>query len=265
MDLNDITTELTKIANDDCEADFNMIDHLHAASNDERRTILQEAEKAIKQIAGEPEGYYFRRWSSAEMEQLENLVQVRNCALDLMMQPTPGEVRRLEHQNDVLLRRTLDLYNVGRQFQYLSEQAKEWEDDCDLEAELLFTGCEPEEWQRMEEDEHYGSDFGYMLNLQPTLHERKGNYNIIESGTGDMLDDGTSWAEGIYLRRPEFSHICVCHALHSLCTHICYPISDVLRMNNFSTHVTFKYEKEASFTMEAFADIEKRKEDGQQN
>lgn len=248
MDLNDLRTWLAKIANDDYEADFDMIDHLYAVSNDDRRTILQEAEKLIKQIAGEPEDYYFRRWSENEMEQLGNLVRVRNCALDLMMQPTPNEVRRLEHQNDVLLRRTLDLYSMANDFQSFNEYAKYWEEDyCDLEAELLFTGCEPEEWQRMDEDDYYGSDFGYMLNLQPTLYERDGSYNIIESGTGDMLDDGTSWAEGIYLNRPKFSHICVCHALHSLCTHINYPLPDVLRMNNFSTFVTFQYEKDESF------------------
>lgn len=266
MDLNEIKASLKKIAQDNFDEYSGLSDYLRDhATNDERRAVLQEAERAIKQIAGELEGYCFRRWSEAEMEQIKNLVDVRNRALDLMMQPTPNEVKRLEQQNDILLRRTLDLYNTKRQFDYLACKAKDWEEYCDLDAELLFTGCEPDEWQRMEEDEYYGSDFGYMLNLQPTLYERSGDYNIIESASGDMLDDGTSWAEGIFLCREEFSHICICHALHSLCTHIDYPLPDVLRMNNFFTKVTFKYEKDESFTMDAFADIEKETKDGQQN
>lgn len=266
MNTDELRKSLAKIAQGDFEEDQRLVDTLRdSASNDERRIILQETERAIKQIAGEPEDYYFRRWSKAEMWQIDDLVHVRNWALDLMVQPTPNEVRRLEQQNDVLLRRTLDLHYTKRQFEFLERKAKAWADDCDLEAELLFAGCKPDEWLRMDEDEYYGSDFGYMLNLQSALYNRKNSYNTIDSARSEMLDDGTSWAEGIFLRRPEFDHICICYALHSLCTHINYPIPDVLRMNNFLTEVTFRYEKESSFTMDAFAEIEKDKENGQQD
>lgn len=46
------------------------------------------------------------------------------------------------------------------------------------------------------------------------------------------LDDGVSWAEGP-LQIPQFDHICVCHLVHSLCTHQNYSIPDLLRMTTY--------------------------------
>ena len=51
-------------------------------------------------------------------------------------------------------------------------------------------------------------------------------------GFKDCLNDGMTWAEGC-LCRPEMNHICICHAVHDLCTHKEYSIPDLLRMNDF--------------------------------
>ena len=59
-------------------------------------------------------------------------------------------------------------------------------------------------------------------------------------GLTDELDDETSWAEGC-LSRSELEDICICHAVHDICTHKPYSIPDLLRMNDFwvEAEVTF--------------------------
>ena len=50
------------------------------------------------------------------------------------------------------------------------------------------------------------------------------------------LYDGETWAEGC-LMRPELDSVCVCHAVHDICTHKDYSIPDLLRMDDFFVDV----------------------------
>lgn len=61
---------------------------------------------------------------------------------------------------------------------------------------------------------------------------KRGDMTDEELGFKDCLNDGMTWAEGC-LCRPEMNHICICHAVHDLCTHKEYSIPDLLRMNDF--------------------------------
>ena len=36
------------------------------------------------------------------------------------------------------------------------------------------------------------------------------------------------------LRIPQFDHLCVCYAVHALCTHMRYSIPDLLRMTTYA-------------------------------
>ncbi len=47
------------------------------------------------------------------------------------------------------------------------------------------------------------------------------------------LDDGQTWAEGP-LRIPQLDHVCVCYAVHALCTHMRYSIPDLLHMTTYA-------------------------------
>ena len=40
-------------------------------------------------------------------------------------------------------------------------------------------------------------------------------------------------AEG-HLRIPQLDHLCVCYAVHALCTHMHYSIPDLLRMTTYA-------------------------------
>ena len=42
-----------------------------------------------------------------------------------------------------------------------------------------------------------------------------------------------TWAEGP-LRIPQLDHLCVCYAVHALCTHMRYSIPDLLRMTTYA-------------------------------
>lgn len=46
-----------------------------------------------------------------------------------------------------------------------------------------------------------------------------------------------------YMSRSELEDICICHAVHDICTHKPYSIPDLLRMNDFwvEAEVTFQH------------------------
>ena len=58
-----------------------------------------------------------------------------------------------------------------------------------------------------------------------------------------VADDGTSWNLD-YLDNPAFGKFCICHLLHSLHSHAHYSLPDILRMDDFWTDVSLKYERE---------------------
>ena len=57
----------------------------------------------------------------------------------------------------------------------------------------------------------------------------------------DDFDDGITWAEG-WLNHPAFKHICICHAVHDICTHKSYSLPDLLRMNDFWCEVKITHQ-----------------------
>lgn len=240
MDLSKLKEAIAKVVTDGYDA-RNAISDIRRDSltPDELRTMVQEIESAIKGIAGKQEEWGNRTWSTAEMDALSKLDSERGYALDLMVRPTPAEVRRLEHQNNVLLRRSLDLFDSHNTFRDHFKYDEE-PDGKYLRAELYFDGCKSGEWHHMEEDDYYGSDFGYMLNLQAELVRRENAYRDIGGIiASELMDNGRDWSEGRFLVRPEYAHICFCFALNSLCMDISasYCIPDVLRMEGFTSCV----------------------------
>ena len=58
-----------------------------------------------------------------------------------------------------------------------------------------------------------------------------------------MADDGTNWNLD-YLDNQAFDKFCICHLLHSLHSHEHYSLPDILRMDDFWTDVSLRYERE---------------------
>lgn len=244
MMRSEIKTLIAKIEHGESHDDTPYDTLRDGVTNDERREVVQEVERAIKRIAGEPaDGYSFDPLTDDDLQILEKLISLRAFVMNLMVRPTEAEVRRLERQNDILLRRTLDLFQTEQSFSRLSRQVKRMSGEKEVSAQMLYEpGC-PNEALPMTEDDYYGSDFRYMLNLQPIVaKEQLFSCAIERISFGLMADDGTTWASGC-LHRPEFDHISICHALHNLCSDLPYTIPDVLRMTNFTTEVELEIRK----------------------
>ena len=91
---------------------------------------------------------------------------------------------------------------------------------------------------KMDNDDYYGSDFEYMLHFHCNFRD-SGRYSYEPL----VADDGTSWNLD-YLDNPAFGKFCICHLLHSLHSHEHYSLPDILRMDDFWTDVSLRYERE---------------------
>ena len=226
---------------------------------EEKRRALLEVERMIKGIAGNEKNLYlFDLFSQKETDDLESLVLMRSFILDEMMPHTPEEMERFKHQNDRLLRLTQEATKQERNMIQMFFHSPYREKDLmlyDIEKSLTFTWGDEDAVIKMPNDDYYGSDFSYMLHLISELLTRTPNATNLTngvsplcfgekealSGNADTMDDGTTWADGIYLHHEAFKDICVCYAVHAVCTHLPYSIPDLLRMDDFYVSVKLEY------------------------
>lgn len=174
----------------------------------------------------------------------------------------PGQKERFKQINELLLGLTRQMYaHTANLYRAMHQSLKDetFDDDCEIEGRLLFSHNGSESVLVLEEDMFYSSDFNRIIKLIDTLLDKKGLAEIescsisngIDNipdvtdkalGLTDELDDETSWAEGC-LSRSELEDICICHAVHDICTHKPYSIPDLLRMNDFwvEAEVTFQH------------------------
>ena len=174
-----------------------------------------------------------------------------------MFTGTPEEVERMEQVNDRLLELSRQMYSRSAALyrKVLTDTRDEaFDDDVVIEGSLKYN-CDAEtSVLPMSNDGYYGSDFCRMLQVIDWLymHKTEGfeleaieetgckswepkdipEQSDAELGFEDSLNDGTTWAEGA-LRHPALESICLCHAVHDICTHKYYSIPDLLRMNDF--------------------------------
>lgn len=181
----------------------------------------------------------------------------RKVLLNQMFAATQEEVERLERVNALLLdltrqmyRRSAELYRRVLDTTY----DKTFDDDVMVEGSLKYGFNGPESVLYLSNDRYYGSDFTRMLQIIDWLYacdvdgfeieeiectskesidpDNGPSMSDAELGFADDFDDDSTWAEG-WLDHPAFKHICICHAVHDICTHKKYSIPDLLRMNDF--------------------------------
>jgi len=143
----------------------------------------------------------------------------------------------------------------------------------DAWGSVILTG---EERRNMYEKplEPYWSDFPAMLEilyeyyentLEPECASCFASYELFhkpdmdpkEFGLENFLDDGQSWAEGLF-DREEFKDICICHAVHEMCQHKMYSIPDLLRMNDFWCEVKVTHQLLSDRDGKRFSYIERK-------
>ena len=226
--------------------------------------LLKNVEREIKEIVGTDIYSSTRKHTkyNEKHEKIKELLNVRQSLLDEMFLATPEEINRLEQVNSLLddstkkmFHRTASLYRTLLS----SYRDEEFDDDYEILGTLKCNvDYDSEDGSygtvlKLENDEFYGSDFGYMIAL---INGMQDSENIVECHIGykethtlnmsdkdlacyDYRDDGVSWNEG-QLNRKELEHICICYAMHVICVHNEYSLLDLLRLNDFWVEVQIK-------------------------
>ena len=219
---------------------------------------LQKVERQIIKIAGTEEMEH-KCWADSQMEEkLKELLSDRCYLLNQMFIATPDAVARMEQINTLLYDLTQKMYaQSAKLYRRVLENAvdPEFDDDIEIEGTLRYCYNGAESVLQLPDDNYYGSNFNRMIDLMyqtEVLVDIKSvnksfdkndtqEMSDAELGFEDWSDDGTSWAEG-WLRSKELDHICICHAVHDLCTHKHYSIPDLLRLNDFWCEVMIKHQ-----------------------
>ncbi len=225
--------------------------------SDRLRRQLLRVERRILRITGmDPNAFHWIH-TQKNLERVGELIGDRKALLDRMFVGTPEEVVRMERVNGLLLDLTQQMYcrSAALYRKVLTATYDEaFDDDVVVEGTLKYNCDGDESVLPMTNDAYYGSDFGRMLRIIDWLYvgecdgfrlseieqticksiepQDRPDMRDEEFGFENGLDDGTTWAEGC-LQHPAFEHICICHAVHDLCTHKKYSIPDLLRMNDF--------------------------------
>lgn len=218
------------------------------------RSKVQKIETKIREIVDNN-----GRWCDTPSlkDKVLALLEDRACYLDRMFLATPGEVSRLEALNEMLFKKVEDMHRRAAMLwetMLTMRQMPEFDDEYEVRAELKVYGDRSDEEAvlKLREDEYYGSDFALaneaIVATMPRhwTHSHRGScISPWQTSAADKdpdhafthsMEDGQSWAEGA-LCHPALNHICICYPIHDLVTHLPFSISDLLRINSFTTKV----------------------------
>ncbi len=221
------------------------------------RVKVQKIESKIREVI-DTNG----RWNNIPnlKDKVESLLADRASYLDRMFLATPSEIARFEAMNDMLLRKVEDMKARAAmlwQTMLTMKQMPEFDDDYEVWAELRVRGdrSDDEAVLHLPEDEYYGSDFALANEAIVAVMPRHWSHshcgasvlpwkvdsigNDPDHAFSRSMEDGQSWAEGSLLH-PALSHICICHPIHDLVTHLQFSIPDLLRINTFTTKVSLE-------------------------
>ncbi|WP_297928041.1 hypothetical protein [uncultured Coprobacter sp.] len=211
------------------------------------RKKIQRIERKIVEITEVDKDGFLKSLSRIEQESVRELLFERYKLLNALFAATLAEIEHFRQVNDQLFDLTKKMYSQSAAFyrQVLTTYTPSFDDDVEVEGRLRFVFNGPESVLQLENDAYYGSDFRSMVAVLSYFYDSDIEYchNSLdltkvsdmtdeELGFKDCLNDGTTWAEGC-LCHPAMNHICICHAVHDLCTHKEYSIPDLLRMNDF--------------------------------
>ena len=230
------------------------------------RKRLQRIEAAILRITGKDmDRLSVRLVPEKKRKRIGNLIGMRQVLLNRMFAATAEEVERMVRVNTLLLDLTQQMYRRSAELYRRvldTTHDKTFDDDVMVEGSLKYGSNGPESVLHLTDDYYYGSDFTRMMQIIDWLYLcRADGFQIedieytsksielddppsmsdAELEFADDFDDGITWAEG-WLNHPAFKHICICHAVHDICTHKSYSIPDLLRMNDFWCEVKITHQ-----------------------
>lgn len=235
-------------------------------NSDILRTQVKETESKIRNLTGKKDSFVW--WKNGEnVHKVKLLMKERANYLNLMFLATPGEIKTIEHINNLFLRKGAQMRERAALLYQTMESMNtmpDFDDKYDMVAKMRVLGDENDEDSilKFPEDDYYGSDFllaaevlgiiteglpvdgcSYFINAKDlgTRYDNPGE-SFIENN-----DDGTNWADGP-LNHQALSHLCIYHAIHDLCIHYGYSIPDIIRINDIE--ITVGLEITSRFTQD---------------
>ena len=226
------------------------------------RKELQSIEADIKAVVGLKRIEF--GWTEVavdiDYEKLEDLLRSRRCCLNMLFRNDPKGLEHFRKVNDLLRRLTDRMYKKGARVyrQYLiSGKDEAFDDDFMIDADLRFVYDNEESIAKLDDEEYYGSDFCYMMEIISDLRYEaplvgasfsKGFRREDKPGMSDKeleLDNDMDifcWGE-LRLSIPEVDGIEICHAVNEICVYDNgYAVPDLLRMNDFRCEVKAIYQ-----------------------
>lgn len=210
------------------------------------RDELLDVERRIKEIAGKSSDDN-DKWcrDQPKYDEVRKLLTRRWNLLNLMFMPSVVNMNRFRKINSRLESLCIQLRERMLKLKQSLPLAwdSDFDDDYELEGELRFSYNDENSVLKLDDDDHYCSDFCRMIDIIHTCNY--GTYwECIEriSPNSHTLDDGISWNVPPFYGRPEFDDVIICHAMHNLSDHMLYSIPDILRLNDFwaEVHLTFQ-------------------------
>lgn len=241
----------------------------------QKREVMN-LEKAIVQTSNYMECSGFATpvnlWGETRLKAFEALLKQRRSLLDRMFLCTDSEVADLRKTNDLLYTLTQKMHDKAVElYKAILRQGydPDFDDDIMVEGTLRYVFNSPMSSVILSKEEAsdiwkqnmnnpYGSNFSIMLGVLSEYYDNtdtpecmscyvaydishKPEMNASELGIENILDDGQSWAEGVF-NREEFKDICICYAAHDLCEHKLYSMQDLLRMNDFWCEIKISHQ-----------------------
>ena len=230
-------------------------------SPEKLRKKLQSIESDIKDVVGP------RRkddWvdipADIDREKLRDLLRSRRNCLNMLFRKDPKGVEHFRKVNDLLRILTDRMYKKGARIyrQYLiSGRDEAFDDDFMIDADLRFVYNYEESIAKLGDEEYYGSDFSYMMNVIYDLCDayapcgasfsksiQKGDKPEMSDKELELDNDMDKVYHGeLKYSAPELEGIEICNAVNEICVYDNgYSIPDLLRMDNFWCEVKAIYQ-----------------------
>ena len=129
---------------------------------------LEKIETEIKAIVGPGKDDLVEIPETANREKLDELLESRRHCLDMLFRKDPAGLEKFQKINSLLKDLSDKLYRKGAKVyrQYLfSGVDKEFDDDFMIDADMRFVYNGKESVSVLGDEEYYGSDFNYMMNV----------------------------------------------------------------------------------------------------
>ena len=231
------------------------------ANPEQLREELREIESEIKAIVGpRKDNDWVEIPRYIDRNKLSGLFQERRYRLAMLFRNDPAGLEHFKKINGYLKELSDRMYKKGARVyrQYLTAGIDgDFDDDFMIEADLRFVYNGKESIAVLGDEEYYGSDFKYMINVcyhysaDTPCAGASFSKSFRKSDRPEMTDseleldnsdDGIDHHE-MKIWIPELEGIRICNAVNEICVYDTgYSVADLLRMNDFWCEVKAVYQ-----------------------